>query len=71
MRTLVAVAVIGLGLSGCGWCKAGEMRCDGNTAQMCGADKGWEDYQNCSAVSQTCSTAPADCSGYSGIACCH
>jgi hypothetical protein len=51
-------------------CNAGDMRCHGNTAQMCNAYDSWEDWQNCGSIGETCSTAPSQCGGYSGIACC-
>lgn len=54
-------------------CDAGEMRCSGTVAQMCSADNEWENYQDCSLTGYTsaCSTSPAQCSGFSGIACCY
>jgi len=73
MKTIVLVLGLLL-VAGCGsewWgCGAGEMQCDGNTAQMCSASNHWEDWQNCSAVQRQCTTDDWRCSGYSGIACC-
>jgi len=60
---------------GCGddWlvvCSAGDMRCEGNVAQMCNADEDWENWQNCGSVGEICYTSSSHCSGYVGIACC-
>lgn len=49
-------------------CNPGEMRCSGNTAQICG-QYGWEDYQVCG--TQSCAADPRFCGGYNGIACCY
>ena len=48
-------------------CSPGKMRCHDNVSQMCSADHEWEDYQDCDAVAEVCTS---DCSGYSGITCC-
>lgn len=50
---------------------AGDFRCSGNVVQLCNADERWEDYQNCGAIGEQCSTRPSDCSGFTGIACCN
>lgn len=52
-------------------CSAGDFRCSGNVSQICNADESWENYQNCGSIGERCSTAPANCGGYSGIACCY
>ena len=72
LAILVFVVALGCG-SGCsslGGCSAGDMRCHGNTAQMCGVTNGWEDWQSCGSIGESCSTSPSACSGFSGIACC-
>ncbi len=51
-------------------CDAGDMRCSGNVSQMCSADGELENYRDCAATGDSCSTEPANCSGYSGSACC-
>lgn len=72
MKNIILVVIIALVVSiGCDMmekeCDAGDMRCHHNRAQMCSADELWEDYQDCSAIGDTCS---ADCGGYTGITCC-
>lgn len=55
---------------------AGNMRCDGNVAQICvwreaGASS-WTEYatwQDCSAVGERCGYGPQACGGYN-VACC-
>lgn len=72
MTRLTILAALVAALAACGdQCKAGSMRCSGNTAQMCNSDQDWEDYQNCSAIGERCSTSEYACSGYSGLACCY
>lgn len=52
-------------------CTPGDMRCDGNVAEMCNYNGTWIEQQNCTAIGETCSTSPANCGGYVGIACCY
>lgn len=67
---ILVLVVVGVGCGDDFWgCGAGEMRCEGNTAQMCSADNHWENWQHCSGVEGYCSTDPNMCSGYE-IACC-
>jgi hypothetical protein len=66
---VLAVAACGGNGLGGGDCDAGNWRCSGNTAQLCNSDEEWENYQNCSAVNQQCTTSSSRCSGFS-IACC-
>ncbi len=51
-------------------CDAGDMRCHNGISQMCSADEKWEDWQNCTSLSQTCYMSAEKCSGYVGISCC-
>ena len=79
MKTLaLSIAVLlSLVISGCGdfaCSPGGEMRCDGNTVEMCTANGGhWEAFQQCGANSfgSKCFDSPAGCFGYVGIACCN
>jgi hypothetical protein len=69
---LLAVAVLSA-LPGCFLlkeCDAGEMRCNGETAQMCDSSGDWEDWQKCGSIGEQCYSDPSSCSGYSGISCC-
>ncbi len=68
---LLALAIAACGGNGLGGgdCDAGNWRCNANTVQLCNADEEWENYQNCNAVDQTCTTLSSRCSGFS-IACC-
>ncbi len=75
MRVPIVLAAVLVGLFACGGlgpdCHAGDMRCSGNMAQMCNIDEHWESWQDCGSIGERCSTAPANCSGYTGIACCY
>ena len=60
-------------LQGCGddySCDTGEMRCSGNTVQMCNADHDWVDWLSCNEAGLTCYTDQARCGGHGDIACC-
>ena len=52
-----------------GGCGAGNMRCDGNRAQICSANGDWEQWQDCSVVGESCGYGPCACSGYDGSCC--
>jgi len=83
MRGIVLIFVLALssafgcseeGNKGCEW--AGQMRCNGNVAQMCtGQSAGasywteWTTWRDCSAVGQSCGSGTSACFGYD-IACC-
>ena len=70
IKTLVVLAVVVL--AGCGdMCTAGKMRCHNGVAQMCNSEDHWESWQDCNSVGLLCSTAPSECSGFTGIACCY
>ena len=72
MRRLLIVLLICC-LLGCGEefsCHTGEMRCSGNEAQMCNADRQWVDWLSCSGAGKTCYTDRSHCGGYGDIACC-
>lgn len=52
-------------------CQAGQMRCNGNLAEMCDASRKFILFQNCGSIGQTCYyNNPARCGGFYDIACC-
>jgi hypothetical protein len=65
----VALAGVAVGCDSVGGCSAGQMRCHGNRAEMCSASNGWELWQDCSVVGESCGNGPAACFGYD-VACC-
>ena len=73
-RILIAAFVLALPLSiGCGedglmGCTTGAWRCHDNKIEFCGT-YGWEFWQSCSAIGETCASGPSACSGYD-VACC-
>lgn len=77
MKILIAILIVAC-LFSCDWldpdpeCPAvGEWRCNGTVAQICNSDQEWENYQDCGAISESCSMAAGDCGGYANIACCY
>lgn len=67
----IALALPACGAEMVGKCSnAGEMRCDGDVAQMCNSNGDWENFQSCGAIGQHCYNDPASCGGYTDISCC-
>jgi hypothetical protein len=70
---LLLIVLLFWSFPGCGQefsCHTGEMRCLGDTAQMCNANHDWVDWLNCGMEGMTCYIDRSHCGGSGDVACC-